>query len=151
MSISETYSNLSSVSLLQIEDLLSKQDFKTANELTYIYLLNLRKPSLGKRSWLYFTDIKILPSDQLLCLDSLWNKYSDKRFGFSIQRKIWLKNSKNWNLFFKNIGWKNNNKLCRYPDEFIWNLNAPIGHLPLINQIRGTQILKMLFEHEAFS
>lgn len=33
--------------------------------------------------------------------------------------------------------WKNRN----WPDEFIYNVEAPVGHLPLTNCIRGAQVL----------
>lgn len=34
--------------------------------------------------------------------------------------------------------WKNRN----WPDEFIYNVEAPVGHLPLTNCIRGAQVLE---------
>nr|YP_010713746.1 hypothetical protein P2030_pgp111 [Galdieria phlegrea]WDA99828.1 hypothetical protein GAPH629S_096 [Galdieria phlegrea] len=148
---SEIYNSFEYISVCQIKEALLKQDFQTANYFTYIYLLQLRKINLKLRPWFYFTDIKYLPSDKLILLDKLWQQYSNNKFGFTVQKKIWLKHEKNWNQFFQTIGWKKDNKLCRYPEDFIWNIEAPIGHLPLFNQIRGIQILKMLFEHKAFS
>ena len=35
--------------------------------------------------------------------------------------------------------WKNRN----WPDEFIYNVEAPVGHLPLTNCIRGAQAFRV--------
>jgi hypothetical protein len=61
-----------------------------------------------------------------------------------------LYNNKNWDKFWHAIGWKINKRNIRYPQEFIWNNNAPKGHLPLFNQIRGVQVLASLFVHPAW-
>ena len=40
---------------------------------------------------------------------------------------------------------------CRkWPQEFKYNLDAPKGHLPLTNCLRGTQLFKAILEHPAF-
>jgi pSer/pThr/pTyr-binding forkhead associated (FHA) protein len=76
---------------------------------------------------LYKNDLKIL--------DSLWNKYSWGRFGFSVQKNIFynlnlnlvnlflFQNSIDRNLvtFYQKLGWKNFS---------IFDLLAPRGHLP---------------------
>ena len=73
--------------------------------------------------------------------------YSRGKFGFSIQRKIWLTHQCKWNLFWQTIGWTKQDIPCRYPTEFIWTIDAPKGHLPLFNQLRGVQVLSALFNH----
>lgn len=129
---------------------LISNNFKTANELTQIYLKQLAGLDKdNKRTWLYFTDILNLPIKDLRTIDSLWRVYSENRFGFSIQRQIWVYNNKNWEKFWHKIGWKINQKNMRYPYEFIWDENAPTGHLPLSNQLRGIQVLTALFMHPA--
>jgi len=129
---------------------LISNNFKTANQLTQIHLKQLAGlDKENKRKWLYFTDILNLPITDLKTIDSLWRIYSEDRFGFSIQRKIWVYNNKNWEKFWHKIGWKINQKNMRYPDEFIWDESAPAGHLPLSNQLRGVQVLTALFMHPA--
>lgn len=130
---------------------LISNNFKDANKLTQKYLNKLAQLNQeNKRQWLYFTDIFDIPTTDIITIDQLWTIYSLGKFGFSVQRKIWLYNNKDWEKFWHAIGWKINKKNLRYPQEFIWNNNAPTGHLPLFNQIRGVQVLASLFVHPAW-
>lgn len=129
---------------------LASSNFKTANQLTQRYLLVLAGlNSNQKRKWLYFTDMLSLPSQDLETIDTLWRIYSEGRFGFSVQKRIWVCNNRNWEKFWHKIGWKINKKNVRYPSEFTWDISAPTGHLPLFNQLRGVQVLATLFMHPA--
>lgn len=131
-----------------LQELLINQDFQEADKLTQKYLCKLA--GLGKeinREWLYFTDIAMIPAKDLLYIDLLWQLYSRGQFGFSIQRQIWINNRCKWNTFWQIIGWTKQNIPCRYPLEFIWTLEAPKGHLPLFNQLRGIQVISALFDH----
>lgn len=128
---------------LELQDLLLNNDFQTADKLTSKILCLLA--NTVDRNWLYFSDVKQIPVSELRLLDNLWNIYSNGRFGFSIQRQIWLVNGEDWNVLWDKIGWRQNDILCRYPEEFIWDVKAPVGHLPLSNQLRGVQTLKALF------
>nr|UAD85107.1 hypothetical protein [Crassiphycus crassissimus] len=131
-----------------LQDLLIRHDFQQADKLTQFYLCSLAHlDQKEKRNWLYFTDIFSLPSEDLYVLDKLWRIYSRNKFGFSIQRKIWLSNNCNWEKFWLHIGWNKNGISLRYPSEFIWSINAPDGHLPLFNQLRGVQVIAALFNH----
>ena len=41
--------------------------------------------------------------------------------------------------------------MCRkWPQEFQYTVDAPKGHLPLTNCLRGTQLFKAILEHPAF-
>lgn len=130
---------------------LVSNNFKHANKLTQEYLNTLAQIDQDKkRQWLYFTDIFNIPITDIITIDKLWRIYSLGKFGFSVQRKIWLYNNKDWEKFWHTIGWKINKKNLRYPDEFTWTNNAPYGHLPLFNQLRGVQVLASLFIHPAW-
>nr|QUE29483.1 Ycf53 [Erythrotrichia longistipitata] len=128
---------------LELQDLLLNNDFQKADKLTSRILCLLA--NTVDRNWLYFSDIKQISFAELLILDNLWKTYSNGKFGFSIQRQIWLANDEDWNLLWDKIGWRQGGTLCRYPEDFIWDIEAPIGHLPLSNQLRGVQTLKALF------
>ena len=40
---------------------------------------------------------------------------------------------------------------CRkWPQEFDYSQEAPRGHLPLTNALRGTRLFEAILEHEAF-
>ena len=129
-------------------------NFKDADHLTRIYLCHLAGLNVndyGKRHWLYFTDIVSLASEDLRIIDDLWRIYSQERFGFSIQRSIWLSKKCDWEKLWSTIGWKKQNILVRYPQEFTWDISAPLGHLPLLNQLRGVQVLSFLFSHSTWN
>lgn len=83
-------------------------------------------------------------------MEMLWQVHSQGRFGFVQQRKIWKKVRGQFDKFAEAVGWftdtwKNRN----WPDEFIYSLEAPVGHLPLTNCIRGAQVLEELLSHPA--
>lgn len=129
---------------------LMSNNFQKANHLTQKYLHILAGLSQNKsRQWLYFTDVSGFPVQDLKTIDTLWTIYSRGRFGFSIQKQVWIYNNKNWERFWHKIGWKIDKKNVRYPHEFTWDASAPMGHLPLFNQLRGVQVLAALFTHPA--
>lgn len=61
-------------------------------------------------------------------------------------------NNKRWGKFFKQIDWTvgENNVYRKWPAEFDYSLEAPKGHLPLTNALRGTQLFQAILEHPAF-
>ena len=131
-----------------LQKLLMLQDFQEADKWTHLcfcQLANLSRDS--ERNWLYFTDVFMLPSEDLSTIDKLWRLYSRGKFGFSIQRKIWLSNDYDWEKLWEQIGWKDKGSPRRYPNDFVWSVEAPEGHLPLFNQLRGVQVLSALFSH----
>lgn len=131
-----------------LHDLLLNEKFQEADQLTQIYLCKLAGiDKNNKRNWLYFTDISLLPLEDLYIIDRMWKLYSKGKFGFSVQRKIWVANNGNWEKLWHKIGWKKAGIASRYPNEFIWNISAPYGHLPLFNQLRGVQVINALFNH----
>ncbi len=138
--------NFNTVNYHNLQDLLINHKFQEADKLTQQYLCELTKQNNTEtKNWLYFTDIQFLPQQDLFILDLLWKIYSKGKFGFSIQKKIWIKNHKNWDKLWKNICWLQHDVMKRYPEEFIWTIDAPEGHLPLSNQLRGTKTLLYIF------
>lgn len=135
-----------------LQNLLMMHRYQEADKLTQQQLCQIAGLNINNtRNWLYFTDILVLPSDDLRTINSLWQAYSRNKFGFSVQRKIWMSNNCDWEKLWQQIGWKNNGTSLRYPDEFLWHIDAPAGHLPLFNQLRGVQVLSALFNHIAWN
>ncbi len=134
-----------------LQQLLVKQDFLSADRLTLGKLCELAGPAAVQRKWLYFSDVENFPIADLQTINSLWFIHSQGKFGFSIQRELWLSLSKNWEKLWQTIGWKTGNNWTRYPNEFIWDLSAPKGHLPLSNQLRGVRVIASLLSHPAWS
>lgn len=134
-----------------LQQLLAKQDFQTADQLTLQKLCELAGPPATQRKWVYFTEVDQFPILDLQIINALWLVHSEGLFGFSVQREIWLSVGKNWDKFWPKIGWKDGNNWTRYPQEFTWNLTAPKGHLPLSNQLRGVRVMASLMAHPAWS
>jgi hypothetical protein len=71
-------------------------------------------------------------------MDQLWVKYSNGKFGFSVQKQIWLDlggkldGEPDWDTFKKlgdRVSWKKNDKWLSY-DSYTFSINALQGHLP---------------------
>jgi len=84
-------------------------------------------------------------------IDRLWIIYSTGRFGFSIQAKILKSVGKKYELMWPKIGWKKEGLWTRYPGSFRWSLDAPDGHMPLINQLRGVRLMDSILKHPAIA
>ena len=134
-----------------LQQLLVQQDFQGADVLTIQKLCELAGEAAVKRKWLYFTEVDNFPSTDLYTLNRLWLIHSEGKFGFSVQRKIWLSVGKDFSQLWSKIGWKNDNSWTRYPKEFTWSLEAPRGHLPLSNQLRGVRVIASIFAHPVWS
>lgn len=134
-----------------LQDLLIQQDFEEADRLTLAKLCELAGPTAVKRKWVYFTEVEQFPVTDLQTIDHLWRVYSEGKFGFSVQRRLWLSLGQNWDKFWPRIAWKDDNIWTRYPGGFIWDLSAPDGHLPLSNQLRGVRMMSSLLTHPAWA
>jgi len=138
------------IDYIPLQQLLAVQDFQAADRMTLQKLCELAGSAAVQRKWLYFTEVESFPIPDLQTINTLWVVHSEGKFGFSIQREIWLSLGKNWEKFWTKIGWKNGKSWTRYPNEFTWNLTAPTGHLPLSNQLRGNRVIAALFSHSAW-
>jgi hypothetical protein len=133
-----------------LQDCLIAEDWEAADRLTAQKLCELAGPAALKRKWIYFSEVQTLPVTDLQTLDQLWRVYSEERFGFSVQRRLWLNLKGDWDRLWPQIGWKQGNAWTRYPSAFTWALSAPIGHLPLTNQLRGVRVMDALMNHPAW-
>ncbi len=81
-------------------------------------------------------DCKNFPSEELKIIDSLWVKYSNSKFGFSVQKEIWLECGRKKNKFLKRIGWtwgrwwRIGGYNWKYYSSLTFTIDAPQGHLP---------------------
>ncbi|MBD2072033.1 GUN4 N-terminal ARM-like repeat domain-containing protein [Leptolyngbya sp. FACHB-671] len=134
-----------------LQDLLIRQDFQAADRLTLEKLCELAGETAIQRKWIYFTEVDGFPAVDLKTINSLWLVYSEGKFGYSVQRELWLGTGKNWEKLWPMIGWKSGNNWTRYPQEFTWDLSAPKGHLPLSNQLRGVRVIAAMLMHPAWT
>lgn len=122
--------------------MLSKKDFKAANEETVKIMLWVARRE--KQGYLDDDDIKKFPCRDLRTIDKLWLTYSNGKFGFSVQKQIWIEcgakpGQYNWKTmvkFVKNVKWnKSYDNLC-------WDLRGSRGHLP----VPARDAYEMIFE-----
>lgn len=134
-----------------LQQLLAQQDWQTADSVTRQKLCELAGPGAIQRKWTYFTEVGQFPSTDLHTINSLWWIHSEGKFGFSVQRRLWLSLGQDFTMLWPKIGWKSGNDWTQFPGEFIWNLDAPTGHLPLLNQLRGVRVAFALFSHPVWT
>ena len=122
-----------------LEDLLKRQQWKEADQETERVMLQAAKRT--KERWLRKEDIDKFPCEDLRTIDQLWVKYSNGKFGFSVQAKIYHDlggtqeyNDKIWNGFGDKIGWRVRVGFMKnswiYYKDVTFDLKAPQGHLP---------------------
>ncbi|MDT9282332.1 MAG: GUN4 domain-containing protein, partial [Limnospira sp. PMC 1286.21] len=125
----------------QLNRLLKSGNWKAADEETAKMMLAVAGKT--QRGYLDDDDIKNFPCEDLRIIDGLWVKHSNGRFGFSVQKQIYI-----------NCGGKPDGSypgatiIERYCDEVGWRVNgsylsswsdctfsaaaAPRGHLPYL-------------------
>ncbi len=131
-----------------LQQLLVQHDYLEADRLTLEKLCELAGEIAMRRKWVYFTEVEQMPRTDLQTLNQLWLVHSEGKFGFSVQRQLWLSVGRNWESLWPKISWKKGRVWARYPEGFIWDLeSAPKGHLPLSNQLRGVQAFNALLSH----
>ncbi len=134
-----------------LQMLLVKQEYEMADQVTMQKLCELAGDQAIARKWVYFTEVSQFPAIDLQAIDIIWRLYSEDKFGWSKQRELWLRLGQDWERLWTQLQWKTGNTWTRYPNEFIWDLSAPVGHLPLSNQLRGVRTMDSLLCHPAWN
>jgi hypothetical protein len=122
----------------QLENLLKEKRWKEANEKTRNIML--KDAGREKENWLSATDVNSFSCPALQKIDQLWGKYSQSRFGFSVQKDIWLEVSgkTDWETERKlglRLGWRDKNG--KWLTDYTFNTQAPLGHLPVMLGLLG--------------
>ena len=124
-------------------------ELEEADRLTTAQLRALAGPAAEERGYVYFSEVPGMPIAELAHLDSLWWFYSGGRYGFRIQRQKIERLRWRWEQLWPQIGWKNEGSWTRYPGAFTWSHDAPEGHMPLVNQLRGVRLMDAYLRHPA--
>ncbi|BAY21034.1 hypothetical protein NIES2100_07790 [Calothrix sp. NIES-2100] len=118
----------------RLTELLAAGDWKAADRETLTLMLKLAKQE--KVGWLDIEAINKFSYTDLCIIDQLWVKYSQGRFGFSVQKRIWSSidgqadaDYQTWSKFCDRIGWRVNKNWLFYSDLNFAD-NAPEGHFP---------------------
>ena len=125
------------------------QNFEEADRVTSQFLRELAGDAAVKRGYVYFTEVAPISGVDLVSLDRLWTVYSQGRFGFTAQFQLLSALDGRYERLWPRIGWKCDGVWTRYPSAFTWSIEAPEGHMPLINQLRGVRLMDSLLNHPA--
>lgn len=146
----------------QIEDYLKKKDWSAADNLTGNLILNIAQRE--KQGFLDYEQINTFSCPNLQKIDKLWVN-ADKRFGFSVQKEIWIKTGnrlarklEDWRMrlwtkldvenylrFAKTVGWIDYGSVVEYKKGSLeykkgsrlnWNTHGG-GDMVVISKLRG--------------
>jgi uncharacterized caspase-like protein len=126
---------VSSQEYVQLEKLLEQRDWKQADERTSE--LMLKAAGREKEATLDINSITTFPCEDLRTIDRLWVEYSDDRFGFSVQKRIWESvggkpgedDVEIYKTYSDRVGWREKGEWVAY-DRLSFSLGAEPGHLP---------------------
>ncbi|MEH2281278.1 MAG: GUN4 domain-containing protein [Nostoc sp.] len=130
------------VNYTRLRDLLAAGKWKEADEETLAVML--KASSREEEGSFNDESINNFPCTDLRTIDQLWVKYSNGRFGFSVQKKIYLEcggkadgeyYKEAWEKFGDRVGWRVKGNSINYSDV-VFNTSAPSGHLPLTREYR---------------
>ena len=128
---------------------LLNESFEEADRFTSSKLRELAGEKAVKRGYVYFSEVESIPVIDLKTLNNLWVVYSRGKFGFTVQAKILDSLGGRYDKLWPRIGWKKDGIWTRYPKAFNWSIEAPSGHMPLVNQLRGVRLMDALLNHQA--
>jgi len=132
-----------------LQDSLLSENFEEADRFTSSVLRELAGEPAQSRGYVYFSEVPAMPDLDLCTLDRLWIAYSQGRFGFTVQASLLNSLGGRYDRLWPRIGWKKDGEWTRYPNSFDWSINAPEGHMPLINQLRGVRLMDAVLSHPA--
>ena len=125
-----TMTSATGVDYSKLRDLLAAKKWQEADQETGERMLEVAERQ--EEGFLSpYGDIDHFPCEDFCIIDQLWVKYSNGRFGFSVQKRIWESVNRDWEKFCTRVGWINHNAEELLESEFDFTLLAPIGHLPM--------------------
>jgi predicted NACHT family NTPase len=124
----------------KLEEYLENGQWREADEETTRLMLQLGDKD--EKGYFSVEDAKIFPKEELRTIDKLWLNYSDGKFGFSVQKQIYLEvggklddyDYESYKKMGDRLGWrKNKDEWLSYSNFTFDKKNAPQGHLPYLN------------------
>jgi len=126
----------------RLRDLLAAGKWKDADQETARVML--LAAGQQQRGFLQQEDIENFPCEDFRTIDRLWVKYSNGRFGFSVQKKIWLEvgGKLDYETECKlgdQLGWRKEGEWDYYKITFKLQPITPFGQLPVAGFLDSTQ------------
>ncbi|BAY24133.1 GUN4 domain-containing protein [Calothrix sp. NIES-2100] len=117
-----------------LQNLLASENWQDADKETATIMLQVC--DRAQAGFLDPSNIEQFPCADLSTIETLWQKYSNGRFGFVVQTHIWqnVGGTSNpdweaWCRFGKGVGWFSQGA-WRYWNDLKFDLSANVGHLP---------------------
>ena len=129
------------VDYTQLQEYLEAEEWQEADRETVRLMVELGDSD--RNTWLGPEEVLTFPCEELQQIDRLWVTYSDGRFGFSIQEKIYHNLGGEIKLnydevdfeileaFLERLGWFSQEESLLEYKYVTFDLTAPEGHLPL--------------------
>ena len=121
----------------KLRDYLAQGKWKEADEETERVMLAVAKRE--NEGWLDDKSIDNFPCEDLRTIDQLWVKFSNGRFGFSVQKRIHQSlggtreyDSYIWEKFGDKVGWRKGGYWLYYEGSITFDKKALEGHLPSV-------------------
>ena len=102
----------------QLETYLKNGQWKEADQETYRLMITAVEKEEGQ--WFKAEELLNFPCEELKAIDSLWVKCSNGKFGFSVQKQIYVEcgakldgmypGDKIWHKFCDRVGWRKDNR-----------------------------------------
>lgn len=164
----ETFTALQALCYHQLETYMVEGDWREADQYNYRVMIQV----LGKCFGDYFTgeDLITFPCVDLLRIDGLWVRHSGGKFGFSVQKEIYVQcggeldgeySEQPFVRFIQAVGWCKEGAMqydslsqlvedeaVRGYEEFIFSSEkSGLGHLPLISRWRDDESCVCILSH----
>ncbi|MEH2206227.1 MAG: GUN4 domain-containing protein [Nostoc sp.] len=125
------------VDYTRLRDLLKAGKWQEADEQTLSVML--KASSRQNEGWFNTKSINNFPCTDLRTIDQLWVKYSNRRFGFSVQKKIYRSvggktdgeyYKEAWEKFSDRVGWRMKGNETVDHSDVAFNTLVSEGHFP---------------------
>ena len=141
------------VDYYKLDHLLARGEWKEADEETSRVML---KAAGREKLWLDQKSIENFPCEDLRIIDQLWVKYSNGRFGFSVQKRIYESlggtekyDEEIWEAFGDRVGWRVKGDWLPYR-HLKFNTKASSGHLPAVKIYSSFWVLVYIWGNRVF-
>jgi hypothetical protein len=121
----------------RLRTLLANGQWTKADEETYYIMIIIANRTYN--GWLDIKSIDDFSGEDLRTIDQLWVKYSNGRFGFSVQKRIYQSlggtreyDQKIWEAFGDKVGWRREGSWSwsYHKEPSYFDITAPEAHLP---------------------
>jgi hypothetical protein len=136
------------VDYTHLRDLLKTGQWKEADKETAHRMLE----AVGRKSndYIRTEELKNFPCADLQTIDGLWVKYSQGKWGFSVQKRVYIEcgakldesypGNETWYEFCRRVGWRKGNSWVNYSDLTFDPTISPAGEFPGGLRFRGVDL-----------